>query len=137
MELHHKIKKIIDDSNLTQAEFGELFGLTDGAISQYCSGIRKPKHDTLKAICDKFNVSYDWLYGNSPYMYTTLNLRELNKIKLADFEEIIEFVENEDTKHMMSAVYDACRMGITGEELLNIVRALKPVLGKADKTHTD
>ena len=45
--------------------FGEKIGVSKSAISKLESGENKPSEQTIKLICDKFNVRKEWLiYGD-------------------------------------------------------------------------
>lgn len=64
MTIGERIKCIRKKINLTQTEFGDRIGIAQNTIAAYEAGRREPQEVTLKAICDKFGISYEWLkYG--------------------------------------------------------------------------
>lgn len=52
-----RIRKIRNDRGLSQAELGELMGLSADRIQKYENGIRKPKSDLIKKFAEVLNVS--------------------------------------------------------------------------------
>jgi transcriptional regulator with XRE-family HTH domain len=60
--LAENIKKVRENLNLNQTEFGKLVGLeTNSAISNYENGKREPDIATLMRIAEIGNVTLDWL----------------------------------------------------------------------------
>ncbi len=64
----NKLKEIRQTNKLTQAEFGEHFGVSKASVSQYENNIYEPDLKLIKAVCLRFNRSADWLLDikNSP-----------------------------------------------------------------------
>ena len=95
--------------NETQEEFGNRLGLSRNTIAQYLNGHRIPDSITLKQICERCNVSADWLLGLSDVKkpdtdlkavceYTGLSeeavnqLHSLNKTDIADVKSFIDTI---------------------------------------------
>ena len=57
MSVGSNIKKLRDRKGLTQLEFGELFGVTDKAVSSWESETKTPRMGVLEKISQHFNVS--------------------------------------------------------------------------------
>ena len=51
-------KKIL---KMSMEDFGREIGITKSAISKLESGGNSPSEQTVKLICEKFNVRYEWL----------------------------------------------------------------------------
>lgn len=62
-----KLRQLRLEQNRTQKEVAEALGITRTAIVNYESGSREPSLDTLRRICDFFDVSADYLIGRSEY----------------------------------------------------------------------
>jgi len=60
-----RIKTLRKSKDLTQTEFGELFGIVKSTVSSYERGNSSPDDDIKKEICKYFNVSMDYLVGAS------------------------------------------------------------------------
>lgn len=46
---------------LTQAEFGQRFGVPQNAVSQYERGVKMPSYEALNEMCDAFRITSDWV----------------------------------------------------------------------------
>lgn len=62
-ELGGRIQKLLDKQGISRKEFAAMTGLTEAAISRYCTGSREPKSVTLAAIANALGVSVDELLG--------------------------------------------------------------------------
>lgn len=62
-KLGNKIQELLDEKNISRKQFSEMTGLTESAISRYCTGTREPKSITLAVIAKSLNVSMDELLG--------------------------------------------------------------------------
>lgn len=60
-----RIKALRKSNNLTQTEFGKLFGIGKTTVSSYETGNSCPNDSIKLAICRFFNVTTDYLLGNS------------------------------------------------------------------------
>lgn len=58
-----RIKELRLENQLTQEDFGKLFGIVKSTVSLYESGKSTPDDDTKIKIAKKYNVSLDWLLG--------------------------------------------------------------------------
>lgn len=58
-----RIKFLRTSAKLNQEEFGKQFGLVKSTVSLYENGKSTPDDETKIKICEKYNVSMDWLYG--------------------------------------------------------------------------
>ena len=64
-KLASRIKSLRKEKDLTQEEFGKLFGIVKSTVSLYESGKSTPDDETKKKIADYFGVSLDYLMGAS------------------------------------------------------------------------
>lgn len=53
--------EILQSRNITAYKLSKDTGIAEGLISQWKSGRQLPKYDSLKLLCDYFNVSADFL----------------------------------------------------------------------------
>ena len=58
-----KLKELRTARGLTLKETAVNVGLTRNAIANYEANIRQPSLETLKALCEFFDVSADYLLG--------------------------------------------------------------------------
>lgn len=62
--LADKLKKLRSDSGMTQAEFADVFSISNGTIAMWETGKRTPDIEMIKRIANYFHVSVDYLVGN-------------------------------------------------------------------------
>ena len=62
-ELGTRIQSMLDARRISRKEFAAMTGLTEAAISRYCTGAREPKSITLATIANALGVSVDELLG--------------------------------------------------------------------------
>lgn len=67
-----RLKELRKNKNLTQEEFGKLFGVAKNTVSYWEANTSKPDIDLVKEIAEYFNVTTDYLLG--------FNQDELDKI---------------------------------------------------------
>lgn len=58
-----RIKELRERKGLSQQELANMLDITKAAVSHYERCFRKPSIETLEALCDIFNVSFDYLLG--------------------------------------------------------------------------
>lgn len=60
-----RIKELRQDKGLSQGDLAKELGLSQQTISSYEKGIREPDISTLKKLADFFQVSLDYLLGET------------------------------------------------------------------------
>jgi len=94
-----RIKELRQNKNLTQEEFGKIFGIVKSTVSMYESGKSTPDDELKKKIANYFNVTLDYLMGvtdiKNPYIDINSKIIKANeKIDVTDLpEEAIKQVE--------------------------------------------
>lgn len=68
--LNERIAILRKTLNLSMEKFGNKIGITKSSISGFEKGIRNPSEQTLKLICNVFNVDYFWLTEGTGEMFT-------------------------------------------------------------------
>ncbi len=62
-----RLKDLRISKGLTLKSTASFLGLSLGAYAHYEQGIREPTIETLRKLCDLFEVSADYLIGRSDY----------------------------------------------------------------------
>jgi len=57
------LKELRIEKGISQAELGKVLGVGQKTVSQYELGDREPDFQTLKKMCDFFDVSSDYILG--------------------------------------------------------------------------
>lgn len=63
--LPERLKELRQDAKLTQKELAKAINTSQQNIGFYEKGVRKPKHETLSKLATFFDVSTDYLLGNT------------------------------------------------------------------------
>lgn len=60
-DLRTRITKVVEESGLTQTEFGKRLNLSQTTVSKLMNGTQNPSERTLIDIANKFDVEEEWL----------------------------------------------------------------------------
>lgn len=96
-EFGERIKRLRENSNLTQKELANALGITQSALSKYEKGERLIKLQFIKRLSEYFGVTEDEIIGKKEKAYSlpTHFLNQLNNINLTDdeFNEILSYAK--------------------------------------------
>lgn len=81
-----RIREIRQKNKLTQTEFAFMIGTTKNQLSKYETGVQEIPTKIIIAVCQKFNVSADWLLGLRETILTTEFDPSFKAIMVADIE---------------------------------------------------
>lgn len=94
--LSERIKQLRKEKDLTQEEFGKIFGIVKSTVSLYENNKSTPDDEIKKKIAEYFNVSLDYLMGNStirnPYRDQALTKKDEKDIA-KDLENTLNRLE--------------------------------------------
>lgn len=85
--LINRIKKSLEDKNMTKAELARITGISNSSLSEYLTGKYEPKQDKIALIARALNVSPAWLMGFDD----TLSAKEEREIE-SDLEDMMNSV---------------------------------------------
>lgn len=86
----NRIKKIIENSNLTNSEFAEKIGVTKSLISHLLSERNKPSLDLITKISENFEeITLDYLI---------FGVSEVKKDKIKPSNDLFSYQEIDNTK---------------------------------------
>lgn len=57
MSISENIKRLRESHGMTQAQFGDIAGVTDKAVSTWESGKKEPRMGAIQKLCDHFGIS--------------------------------------------------------------------------------
>lgn len=86
--LGQRLRELRAQRKLSQQGLADLAGVTKQTISQYERGVRKPDLNMLTELGDIFNVSTDYLTGQSDVTVRLLGPEDLKTLDLASFPNI-------------------------------------------------
>lgn len=96
-----RIKMLRTSANLTQEEFGKIFGIVKSTVSLYESGKSCPNDQIKLKICEYFHVPLDFLIGISNV--AEYQAGEFNKGFLSDGRCRSAFLDLVEIRHMSFA----------------------------------
>lgn len=67
--MKERIKKILNESKLTQVKFADKIGISRTGLQKLISGENNPSEQTIRAICNQFKVNREWLEEGIEPMY--------------------------------------------------------------------
>lgn len=86
-----RIKKTLNERNMSKAELSRLTGISNSSLSEYLSGKYEPKQDKIALIAKALQISPAWLMGfdNEPEL-TRRDEREIE----SDLEDMMNSVSS-------------------------------------------
>ena len=61
-----KIAELRANRNMTQAELGAMLNVTSQAVSKWENGLSEPDMDSIRKLCEIFEISFDEFFGVEP-----------------------------------------------------------------------
>lgn len=71
MSIANNIKKLRTEHKLTQAEFGQIAGVTDKAVSTWENGTKEPRMGAIQKLADYFGVLKSDIIEDAPRALST------------------------------------------------------------------
>ena len=85
--MNERIKQVRLLTKLSQTEFAEKILVSRSAVCKMESGENSPSEQTVKLICQEFNVNEDWLRTGNGEMFVELSKDEQISAMLADIQK--------------------------------------------------
>jgi len=148
-----RIRKL-REGKLNQGEFADSVGISRGAMSYYEQELRTPDIGVLRAICEKYNISADYLLGLIPdtnhtvsdvcretglYPIVARRLRLLQKLKETELESALTVVEQfgDDTEEALqlmafTVATPMINLLLSSDEGLNLLNLLGAIIVGAE-----
>lgn len=123
------------EAGMNQLDLAETLGLSQQAISKYENGKAEPDSDTLKQLSRLFNVSVDYIIGNSDKReHSSLNQKDEKDISKT-LDMLMEQIENNENEPLN---YNGERVDPEDMELLKdaLGIALKRIKKKNKEKYT-
>ncbi len=111
------LQKIRKEKGIKQTEVAKYLNISRGSYSRYETGIRKVDPDTLLKLSEFFDVSTDYLLGNTNIAMTLSEIR---------FDKEVDNMSDEELLKRYDFNYEG--LNITEEEakkMLELIRTLK------------
>lgn len=90
-----RLKELRLEKNMQQSELGRLLNITNVAVSHYENDNRKPTPEIISKVSDIFNVSTDYLLGNTTSKRKYYDLTEKDEKSIEQtLEKLVEELDN-------------------------------------------
>lgn len=95
MSFGARLKGLRLEKNMQQSELGRLLNITNVAVSHYENDNRKPTPEIISKVSDIFNVSTDYLLGNTTSKRKYYDLTEKDEKNIEKtLEKLVEELDN-------------------------------------------
>ena len=125
-----RLKELRAEKEITGEELGKKFNVSKTAVSYWESGRNFPGEETIRKLADFFQVSTDYILGNSDIRNPYENHQRISE-SIKDDKELLEFwevlKEREDLQLMFKQVRSLSR-----KDIKQIIRLIKAVEDEED-----
>ena len=83
-----KVKLLRKTRGITQAQFASEFNISNGTIAMWETGKREPDFVTIRRLADFFDVSLDYLLGDSETKKPPLSIEEIGGFEVGELVAI-------------------------------------------------
>ena len=137
--LGKRLKPLRKQKDLTQAELGQIIGVSGRNIGYYESNQRVPPADVLASIANYFQVSTDYLLGQTddPRPIDQVNKENQERISkaLKDEEpEVIEFWNELKEREDLFLLFKQARE-LDDDDIKRIIRIIKVIEDEEEAGH--
>jgi len=125
------LSNLRNEAKITQKDLANILGVSRGTIGMYEIGQRDPDTETLKKIAKFFNVSVDYLLGN-----TDIKNSDTSKNKIAeslnDDPELSQFWDSLKDREDLKLLFKQTR-DMTPNDIKKIIRIIKAIEDGEDR----
>lgn len=107
--IEQRLKEVRKEQNLTQAEFANLFGLSQSHFSNIENGRENPSETLILFICDKFNINKSWLVEGAGERWPNVDVTtdDGNRSRYAFFRQGVDYLLRQATESDLQYMVDA------------------------------
>ena len=117
--------------DMSQSELAEKLGVTQQTISKYENGSREPDTETLKLLSSIFDVSIDYLLGNTNIKNTTDSADKIAE-SINDDPELAQFWDSLKDREDLKLLFKQTR-DMSPNDIKKIIRIIKAIEDEEDR----
>ena len=111
MQFSDNLRLLRTKHRLSQKEIGDIVGISSQAISKWESGITQPDNESLIKLSKYFNVSVDYLLGNTEAENQSIKYdNELEKVLFSKAKDL-----SDEDKEAVLAIINAIKKEVDKE----------------------
>jgi len=99
-----RLKELREEKNISRSDLAEILGVSVQTIANYENGHREPNFDTLLKIADFFNVTVDYLIGNSNFRTREEEFRGKNFYEKYKLDDVIDDSMDAESKAIIGNI---------------------------------
>jgi transcriptional regulator with XRE-family HTH domain len=140
MNFGKRLRDLRKNKDLNQTDLAKVFDVSQSTIANYELGNKEPSHDMLLKLADFFNVSLDYLLGqtNDPRPIDQVNEENKQRISkaLKDEEpELVEFWQELKEREDLFLLFKQARE-LDDDDIKRIIRIIKVIEDEEEAGHT-
>ncbi|WP_313568782.1 helix-turn-helix transcriptional regulator [Acetoanaerobium noterae] len=125
-----RLRELLDEKEITQKELSSRIGVSEVTVSRYLSGDRTPRTDVINSISNFFNVSADYLLGNSDIRNPYENHQRISE-SIKDDKELLEFWEVLKEREDLQLLFKQTKQ-MTEKDIRQIIKIIKAIEDEED-----
>ncbi|WP_434632006.1 helix-turn-helix domain-containing protein [Thermoanaerobacterium thermosaccharolyticum] len=120
-----RLKQLRNEKNLTQEELAKYIGTTRATLASWETGRREPDMETLRKLSDYFNVTLDWLMGNTDIRNQAGEITDA----VSDDPELAEFWNDLKQREDLKLLFKQTR-NLSPKAIKQVMRIIKAIEDK-------
>ncbi|WP_434565126.1 helix-turn-helix domain-containing protein [Thermoanaerobacterium thermosaccharolyticum] len=117
-----RLKQLRNEKNLTQEELAKYIGTTRATLASWETGRREPDMETLRKLSDYFNVTLDWLMGNTDIRNQAGEITDA----VSDDPELAEFWNDLKQREDLKLLFKQTR-NLSPKAIKQVMRIIKAI----------
>lgn len=126
MSLGEKLRQLREDKGWTQLYAAKIFGITNGALSNYERDERMPDANMLKKFAEVYGTSIDSLMDLKPERTDTPTPADKIADSLSDDPELLEFWDELREREDLQLLFKQTKE-MSPEDVKKIIRIIKAI----------
>ncbi|WP_029228402.1 helix-turn-helix domain-containing protein [Caldicellulosiruptor acetigenus] len=99
-----RLKELREEKNISRSDLAEILGVSTQTIANYENGHREPNFDTLLKIAEYFDVTVDYLIGNSDFRTREEEFKGRNFYEKYKLDEVIDDLMDSESKAILGNI---------------------------------
>lgn len=125
-----RLKELRAEKEITGEELGKKFNVSKTAVSYWESGRNFPGEETIRKLADFFQVSVDYLLGNSDIRNPYENHQRISE-SIKDDKELLEFWEVLKEREDLQLLFKQTKQ-MTEKDIRQIIKIIKAIEDEED-----
>lgn len=126
----NRLKELRAEKEITGEELGKKFNVSKTAVSYWESGRNFPGEETIRKLADFFQVSVDYLLGNSDVRNPYENHQRISE-SIKDDKELLEFWEVLKEREDLQLLFKQTKQ-MTEKDIRQIIKIIKAIEDEED-----